>query len=87
MKKKICFIVNVDYVVNHFLINHLRSLSKIYDITVVGNFDRLRALEEKRIAVKIHMIPFEREIYVNLLMQYIEEENERIKQEERKSKR
>jgi len=27
------------------------------------------------------MIPFEREIYVNLLMQYIEEENERIKQE------
>ena len=34
-----------------------------------------------------NMIPFEREIYVNLLMQYIEEENERIKQEERKSKR
>ena len=28
-----------------------------------------------------NMIPFEREIYVNLLMQYIEEENERIKQE------
>ena len=28
-----------------------------------------------------NMIPFEREIYVNLLMQYIEEENERIKKE------
>ena len=28
-----------------------------------------------------NMIPFEREIYVNLLMQYIEEENERITQE------
>ena len=28
-----------------------------------------------------NMIPFEREIYINLLMQYIEEENERIKQE------
>ena len=28
-----------------------------------------------------NMIPFEREIYVNLLMQYIEEENEKIKQE------
>ena len=29
-----------------------------------------------------NMIPFEREIYVNLLMQYIKEENERIKQQE-----
>ena len=28
-----------------------------------------------------NMIPFEREIYINLLMQYIEEENEKIKQE------
>ena len=32
-----------------------------------------------------NMIPFEREIYVNLLMQYIEEENERIKQERNKN--
>ena len=28
-----------------------------------------------------NMIPFEREIYVNLLMQYIKEENERISKE------
>ena len=33
------------------------------------------------------MIPWEREIYVNLLMKWIKEENERIKEEERKSKR
>jgi len=31
-----------------------------------------------------NMIPFEREIYVNLLMQWIKEENERQKEEERK---
>ena len=31
-----------------------------------------------------NMIPFEREIYVNLLMQWIKEENERQKQQERK---
>ena len=31
------------------------------------------------------MIPWEREIYVNLLMKWIKEENERIKEEERKS--
>ena len=29
------------------------------------------------------MMPWEREIYVNLLMQYIEEENERNKKENR----
>ena len=34
-----------------------------------------------------NMIPFEREIYVNLLMQYIEEENERLKEQERKQSR
>ena len=34
-----------------------------------------------------NMIPFEREIYVNLLMQWIKEENDRQKEEERKMKR
>ena len=33
------------------------------------------------------MMPWEREIYVNLLMKWIKEENERIKEEERKSRR
>ena len=33
------------------------------------------------------MIPWEREIYVNLLAKWIKEENERIKEEERKAKR
>ena len=31
-----------------------------------------------------NMIPFEREIYVNLLMKWIKVENERIKEQERK---
>ena len=34
-----------------------------------------------------NMIPFEREIYVSLLMQYIKEENEKMKEQERKMKR
>ena len=34
-----------------------------------------------------NMIPWEREIYVNFLAKWIKEENERIKEEERKSKR
>ena len=33
-----------------------------------------------------NMIPFEREIYVNLLMQWIKEENERIEKENAKRK-
>ena len=31
------------------------------------------------------MVPFEREIYVALLMNWIEEENERIKQEQQQA--
>ena len=34
-----------------------------------------------------NMIPFEREIYIGLLMDYIKEENERIKDQERKMNR
>ena len=30
------------------------------------------------------MMPWEREIYVNLLMQFIEEENERVKEQNNK---
>ena len=34
-----------------------------------------------------NMIPFEREIYIGLLMEYIKEDNERIKDQERKMNR
>ena len=34
-----------------------------------------------------NMIPFEREIYVSLLMKYIKEENEKMKEQESKMKR
>ncbi len=60
MRKKLCIVVNVEYVVNHFLTNHLRPLSKIYDVTLVGDFDQLPMLEEKGIVVKIHKIPVNR---------------------------
>jgi hypothetical protein len=33
------------------------------------------------------MLPWERDIYVNLLVQYIEEENEKIKQRQSANKR
>ena len=34
-----------------------------------------------------NLIPFEKEIYVNLLVSYIEEENERIRDQQAHSKR
>jgi|TARA_Y100000992_G_C21235841_1_gene478004 hypothetical protein len=34
-----------------------------------------------------NMIPFEREIYVGLLMNFIKEENDKIKEQERKMQR
>jgi len=34
-----------------------------------------------------NMIPFEREIYVGLLMKFIKEENDKIKEQERKMQR
>ena len=34
-----------------------------------------------------NLIPFEKEIYVNLLVSYIEEENERIRDKQAHSKR
>jgi len=34
-----------------------------------------------------NMMPWEREIYVTLLKQYIEEENERMKQQQQKTRR
>ena len=34
-----------------------------------------------------NMIPWERDIYINLLVQYIEEENEKIKQKQAQMKK
>jgi hypothetical protein len=34
-----------------------------------------------------NMLPWERDIYVNMLIQYIEEENEKIKQQQASMKR
>ena len=34
-----------------------------------------------------NMLPWERDVYVTMLIQYIEEENEKIKQQQQASKR
>jgi len=57
-KKKICFVVNIEYVINNFLINHIYSLSKIYDITIVVNADVLPLISQKKIKARIYKIEF-----------------------------
>lgn len=61
-KYKICFVVPVEYVVDHFLLNHLRYLSKTYDTTVVLNSNQPDLLSKRGIDVKVVKIPFSRGI-------------------------
>jgi ABC-type dipeptide/oligopeptide/nickel transport system ATPase subunit len=37
--KKICFITAIDGTIKAFMINHLRELSKMYEITIITNTD------------------------------------------------
>lgn len=61
-RKKICFILPVEYVVDHFLLNHLKLLSTIYDITVALNTNQSDLLFKRNINVKVFKIPFSRGI-------------------------
>lgn len=43
--KKICFITATDVTIKAFMINHLRKLSKIYEITIITNTDNKNFLK------------------------------------------
>ena len=57
------------------------NLINIYKV----NFDMVQ-LHKYSLTELENMIPWEREIYVNMLINHIEEENERIKQENARSR-
>jgi glycosyltransferase involved in cell wall biosynthesis len=61
-KNKICFVVTVEYVVDHFLLSHLQCLSKNYDITLVLNSNQADLLSKRGIKATIYKIPFSRGI-------------------------
>lgn len=63
-KKKICFVVPVEYVVDHFLLNHLRYLSRAYEVTVVLNTNQPDLLFKRGINVNVFKIPFKRSIFL-----------------------
>ena len=61
-KKKICFVLTVDSAVKAFLLNHLRALSELYDVTVIVNTDNPNFLAEAGIKAKVIPLKISRDI-------------------------
>ena len=61
-RQSICFVATVEFAVNAFLINHLKELSKDYDLTVVVNLQNPNFLMEKKLDIKLININFSRNI-------------------------
>lgn len=57
MVKKVCFILTAEFAVKAFLLNHLRALSEIYDVTVIVNTNNPNFLSE--LSIKVKVIPLE----------------------------
>lgn len=60
--KKICFVLTVDSAVKAFLLNHLRALSQIYDVTVIVNTNNPNFLAESGIKANVIPLKISREI-------------------------
>ena len=63
-------------------------LGKWFNLGNRNNLAKVIGIDKQKhdAQVKKNMLPFEREIYVTLLSDFIKEENERIKAQQRKSK-
>ena len=61
-KQKICFVLTVEYAVKAFLLNHLRALSELYDVTVIVNTDNPNFLAESGIKAKVIPLKISRDI-------------------------
>lgn len=60
--KKICFVATVEFAVKVFLLNHLRELSRIYDVTVIVNTNNHNFLNEQNINAKVIPLAIARDI-------------------------
>ncbi len=56
-KKKICFVLTAEFAVRAFLLNHLRALTDIYDVTVIVNTNNPNFLNE--LDIKATVVPME----------------------------
>jgi len=62
--KNICFVATIEYSIVVYLVNHIKAMSKLYDITVITNTLDPVKLSELLGSVKVIHIPFERKIFI-----------------------
>lgn len=62
--KKICFVLTTDIAVKAFLINHLRSLSDAYEITIMVGTDHPDFLADTGIHLHVIAVPIARKINI-----------------------
>jgi glycosyltransferase involved in cell wall biosynthesis len=60
--KKICFVLTAEFAVRAFLLNHLRALTDIYDVTLVVNTNNPNFLDELGISATVVPLEIAREI-------------------------
>ena len=61
-KQKICFVSTVDTAITAFLANHLRELSKLYEVTIITNTSNPALLSEIGVDANLIKIKFCRKI-------------------------
>ena len=62
LKRKLCFVVTTESTAKAFLLNHLRALSEIYDVTVVVNTNNRNFLSENGVNAKVITLSIARNI-------------------------
>jgi glycosyltransferase involved in cell wall biosynthesis len=60
--KKICFVLTAEFAVKAFLLNHLRQLTRFYDVTVITNTNNPNFLEEAKIKANVISLGIARDI-------------------------
>ena len=63
-RKSICFVATVEFAVSAFLLNHLKELSKYYDLTVIVNLKNPNFLIDTKLDINFVNINFSREINI-----------------------
>ena len=62
LKSKICFVLTTDMAIKAFLLDHLRALSAIYDVTIIVNTQTPNFLADAGIKATVIALPISRDI-------------------------
>lgn len=62
VRKKVCLITTVEMPVKSFLLNHIRALEKVYEVSVVVNTDNKHFLVPMGVAATVYPVAIQRKI-------------------------